>query len=213
MRIRLSYTSTNKDIVIHGLNDNGDLIDVFVLEDYKFLNVDNETVIDVGANIGDSAIYFALNGAKNVIALEPYPYSFKLAIRNVRENNLENKIEVLNAGYGKDGEISIDENEKSGLGSKLKPSEAGEKIKIYSLESLLKKFNLDRAVLKMDCEGCEYHILNENNSVLAKFPQIQIEFHNGYKKLVKKLKRAGFQVKYVNSRGLVTFGYIYAKRS
>ena len=202
----------NKDIVIHGLKDNGDLIDVFVLEDYKFLNVDNETVIDVGANIGDSAIYFALNGAKKVVALEPYPYSFNLANRNVRENNLENKIEVLNAGYGKDGEISIDENEQSGLGTKLKPSGEGEKIKIYSLESLVKKFNLNKAVLKMDCEGCEYHILNEDNSVLAKFPQIQIEFHNGYKKLVKKLNSAGFQVKYVNRRGLETFGYIYAKR-
>ena len=202
----------NKDIVIHGLKDNGDLTDVFVLEDYKFLNVDNETVIDVGANIGDSAIYFALNGAKKVIALEPYPYSFNLANRNVRENNLENRIEVLNAGYGKDGEISIDENEKSGLGTKLKTSGEGEKIKIYSLESLVKKFNLDRAVLKMDCEGCEYHILNEDNSVLAKFPQIQIEFHNGYKKLVKKLHSVGFQVKYVNRRGSVYFGYIYAKR-
>ena len=41
-------TYKNKDIVIHGLKDNGDLIDVFVLEDYKFLNIDNETVIDVG---------------------------------------------------------------------------------------------------------------------------------------------------------------------
>lgn len=205
-------TYKNKDIVIHGLKDNGDLIDVFVLEDYKFLNIDNETVIDVGANIGDSAIYFALNGAKKVIALEPYPYSFKLAKRNVMENNLENKIEVLNAGYGKDGEISIDENEKSGLGTKLKPSGAGEKIKIYSLKSLVKQFNLDRAVLKMDCEGCEYNILNEDISVLAKFPQMQIEFHNGYKKLVKKLKTVGFQVKYVNSRGSETFGYIYANR-
>ena len=207
---KISYK--NKDIVFHGLKDNGDLIDVFVLEDYKFLNVDNEIVIDVGANIGDSAIYFALNGAKKVIALEPYPYSFNLANRNVRENNLENRIEVLNAGYGKDGEISIDENEKSGLGTKLKTSGEGEKIKIYSLESLVKKFNLDKAVLKMDCEGCEYHILNEDNSVLAKFPQIQIEFHNGYKELVKKLNSAGFQVKYVNRRGSVYFGYIYAKR-
>ena len=127
----------NKDIVMHGLEDNGDLVHVFILEDYKFLNIDNETVIDIGANIGDSAIYFALNGAKKVVALEPYPYSFNLADRNVRENNLENKIEVLNAGYGKDGEISIDENEKNGLGTKLKLSGKGKKIKIYSLERTL----------------------------------------------------------------------------
>ena len=181
-------------------------------EDYKFLNVNNEIVIDLGANIGDSAIYFALNGAKEVIALEPYPYSFNFAVRNVKENNLDDKIEIFNAGYGKDAEILVDENVINELGTNLKYSGNGRKIKSYSLGSLIKKLNLDTAILKMDCEGCEYHILNENNSVLAKFPQIQIEFHNGSKKLVKKLKRAGFQVDYINRDGSEIFGYIYAKR-
>jgi len=57
-------------------------------------------VVDIGASIGDSSIYFALNGASYVIALEPYPYTFNLAVKNVKVNNLNDKIKILNAGYG-----------------------------------------------------------------------------------------------------------------
>lgn len=34
-------------------------------------------VIDVGANIGNSAIYFLVNGASRVFAFEPYEFSYK----------------------------------------------------------------------------------------------------------------------------------------
>ncbi|MCY0863297.1 MAG: hypothetical protein OWQ52_12855 [Metallosphaera prunae] len=36
-------------------------------------------------------------GARKVIALEPYPYSFRFAERNIRENKLDDKIVLLNA--------------------------------------------------------------------------------------------------------------------
>ena len=47
----------------------------FIKEQYKWLDVEGKNVVDVGANIGDTAIYFALKGAKHVYAFEPYPYS------------------------------------------------------------------------------------------------------------------------------------------
>jgi FkbM family methyltransferase len=213
IRLNEKIPYKNKNIIMYGLKDNGDLIDVFIWEDYKFLNVNNKIVIDIGANIGDSAIYFALNGAKKVIALEPYPHLFNLATKNVKENNLEGQIEILNAGYGKDGEIFVDEDVKADLGTILKSSGNGKPIRIYSLESLVKIFSLENAVLKMDCEGCEYNLLNEDNSIIRKFSQIQIEYHYGYKKLVKKLNKAGFQVEYVNREGSEKFGLIYAKRT
>jgi hypothetical protein len=50
-----------RNIKMNGLEGNGDIGSVFIKEEYKFLNVENETVIDIGANIGDSAIYFILN--------------------------------------------------------------------------------------------------------------------------------------------------------
>ncbi|HDD64256.1 MAG TPA: hypothetical protein ENF53_03775 [Thermoprotei archaeon] len=46
---------------------------VFYKETYRFLDVKDKVVIDVGAWVGDSSVYFALKGAKKVIAMEPHP--------------------------------------------------------------------------------------------------------------------------------------------
>ena len=51
-------------ITLKGAPQNGDPFSVFVYEEYKFLEVAGKTVIDVGANIGDTAIYFGINGLK-----------------------------------------------------------------------------------------------------------------------------------------------------
>jgi len=49
-------------------------------------------------NIGDSAIYFALNGAKRIIGLEPYPYAFSYAEKNIKLMIIKNII-LFNACY------------------------------------------------------------------------------------------------------------------
>lgn len=190
--IKFSYK--DKDIIL--MCSGGDLPGVFGREDYKFLDVDNENVIDIGANIGDSPIYFAINNAKIVIALEPYPYTYNIALENIIASNLKDQIILLNAGYGKDGTTYVDPEFKSTGGSDLKNFKNGKEIEIISLRTLLNKYNINHAVLKMDCEGCEYNILNEDNNTLRKFIRIEMEYHYGYEKIKKKLEEAGFKVKY-----------------
>jgi len=72
----------------------------FEYNEYDALNVNDHVVIDVGAFIGDSAIYFALKGAKKVIALEPHPGAYAEMLENIRLNNLEDRIIPVNAGLG-----------------------------------------------------------------------------------------------------------------
>ena len=62
-----------------GAKTNGDIHTVFFNNEYADLDIKDKIVIDVGANIGDSSIYFALRGAKKVIAIEPFPENFDLA--------------------------------------------------------------------------------------------------------------------------------------
>lgn len=212
----------DKSIKFYGGDTNGDIMEVFFAEDYKFLNPDGSIVIDIGANIGDSAIYFALNGAEKVIALEPFPYSYNFALINIKENNLDDKIELSNVGYGKDEEIILDDK-SSAIGSKLESAENGRNIPIYSLKTLINTYNLNgrsNLLLKMDCEGCEYNLLNEDNDTLKHFKRIQIEYHYGYKKLTDYLFKSGFYVTHSkptqrNSHGSepkMCMGYIYAKK-
>ena len=193
------------------------------LGDYVFLEpLESNIVIDIGANIADSSIWFALKGASYVIALEPYKYNYEMAMENLKINNLTEKIKMIEGGYGTDNEIEVDTG-SHGIGAVLAESKGGNKIRVMSLKTILDKFveksNVD-ILLKMDCEGCEYNLLTEEADTLKMFKKIIIEYHYGYENLIAKLKECNFDVKYTeprkwydkdNERHLVQ-GYIYAKQ-
>jgi len=187
------YYDTNKQLS----NSIGHINDNFIGEQYKWLDVKDKDVVDVGANIGDTAIYFALKGAKHVYAFEPYPYSYNIAKMNIKLNRLEEKITLLNEGCGKSGFVTIKDDYENTGSTDLKSFKKGKKIGIESLDEIVKRFNLKHAALKVDCEGCEYDlILNASDEALHAFDQIIMEYHYGYRNLVKRLRLAGFKVKY-----------------
>ncbi|MEM3715022.1 MAG: FkbM family methyltransferase [Nitrososphaeria archaeon] len=203
------------------LGNGGDIEATFFNEEYNFLNVEGKNVIDIGSNLGDTAIYFAIKGAKKVISLEPYPYTFGLATENIGFSEFKDKIEIINAGYGEDKKIKIDTSFIPDNGSDLRESENGQDINLYSLKTLMNKYNIDSGILKMDCEGCEYNLLNEDDETIKTFSMIQIEYHYGYEKLVDKLKECSFTVKYTDPKEIyngsagktMKVGYIYAEQS
>ena len=201
--------------LLHGAQ-NGDPIGVFFEEVYKMFPVKDQTIIDVGANIGDSSIYFALKGAKKIIAIEPFPANYELAKKNIELNNLQKIIDIDLAGCSnKSGYVTVD-NKKSGGGASLTSSIKGTEIPLFNLENILKQNNLDSAILKMDCEGCEYDsILKTDNEIMRKFSTIIIEYHYGYQNLVEKLESCGFQVEKTSPMYYSHYhiGYIYATKN
>ena len=168
-------------------------VGVFFNNEYQFLRSTSMDVLDIGSNICDSSIYFALQGAKRVIALEPFPYSYKMARMNLELNGLTHRILLVNAGYGRDGVVNIDESIISSIGSKLSPVRDGNSIPIYSLRTLIDRYEIDSAFLKLDCEGYEYNLEAESDATLRRFPKIQIEYHNGIRGLKDRLESAGFE--------------------
>ena len=54
----------------------GQILEVFDWGNYEGVDVRGKTVVDVGAFVGDSAIHFALKGARRVIAVEPHPGAY-----------------------------------------------------------------------------------------------------------------------------------------
>lgn len=192
--------------------------------DYDFLGpFEGNTVIDIGSNIGDSSVWFAVQNAFKVLAIEPYKWSYEMAIQNIKLNNLEDTIDIIQAGYGQSGLMEI-EDKISDIGTELKEFKGGIKIKILNLRDII-KFSEEnfrgRLLLKMDCEGCEYRILQEPNEILSKFYKILIEYHYGYEVIKDKLEKSGFQVsftephKWYDKKGhrYLIQGYIFAKRS
>jgi FkbM family methyltransferase len=197
---------------------NGDLFNIFYEKDYDFLPVKDRVVIDIGANIADSSIYFAMSGAKKVIALEPFPKNFEIAQKNIVLNGFADKIELLNAGCcgGPSKDMVLDASAK-GASCQTMQSSLGSNIHFYSLGELVDRYSTNSpAVLKLDCEGCEYDIILSNDrTVLGKFSHIQIEYHYGYGGLKKHLMYANFSVSHTDPKvdNGMQIGWIYATKS
>ncbi len=214
------YHDTDKQLA----NTIGMITGQFIEEEYGWLNVKNKNVIDIGANIGDTAIYFALKGAKHVYAFEPYPYSYNIANKNIKLNKLQDKITLVNQGCGgRETAIKIGSTYKNFGGTDLKHFKGGKDINITTLKGIIKRFNIvGPSILKIDCEGCEYGVLlKAEDQDLRKFEQIQIEYHYGYLNLKRKLNKAGFKFSITSPANLsnpqaensnMLIGLLYAER-
>ena len=77
-------------------------------------------------------------------------------------------------------------------------------MRMYTLRTLIKEFEFEEgSALKMDCEGCEYEaVLNADPCDLAVFSQIVIEYHNGYREIMRHLEAAGFSTEIKPMRSL-----------
>jgi len=60
------------------------IIEIFEEGMYEMVDVKGKVVVDVGAHIGDSTIYFALKGAKRVFAIEPHPDAFAYMLDHIK---------------------------------------------------------------------------------------------------------------------------------
>jgi len=158
-------------------------------------------VIDVGANAGDSALYFILHGARKVIAIEPLPNIARCAEENVRLSGATDKVKVLNVALSS-GPVNVPcdyDVSSSGGFSTLKGSGPC-KVPGVTLSDLIGMIG-DPFLLKMDCEGCEAQvILGPERERLRAFEHIIFETHPhitdvSNEKLLASLKELGLECK------------------
>ncbi len=183
---------------------------------YDDVDVRGKVVVDVGAGVGDTAVMFALRGADMVIALEPYPNLYDTARRVVELNGVSHRVKLLNAAVGSfDGFVRACGD---ALDYRLfRPCNHGVDVRVYTLGTLVSEFNLRGAVLKMDCEGCEYEALrNTDENTLEAFNQVIIEYHNGPEPIIKRLEEAGFKTELKPIRSAIVpiekQGYVIGRR-
>jgi len=197
----LSVQFKNKTAKFSDWRHNGDIHGIFITKDYSELPIKNSIVVDAGANIGDSSIYFALCGAKKIISIEPVEINYQSQKNNVKLNNLEN-ISMRKAILSEtSGEIIIDKNNlTTGHIKECSIDESGEIVEKITLEDIVHQYKIDSGILKMDIEGYEYGIIRSSNpKILLKFHHIIIELHGEEIELINemkdKLEQIGFDIK------------------
>lgn len=195
-------------------------LEQFAEEPYRRLDVMGRTVVDIGAFNGDSALYFLSKGAAKVLAFEPYPYTYNLALENISLNPGSNILLYNEAVSAYDGWVRLDPGYRSRMGSSARDRENGLPVRVRTLASIVSEFELADAALKLDCEGCEYDvILNSDMKTLKAFSEVILEYHySGYLALYRKLETTGFKVEALLADGTPAkeppsrLGLLYAQR-
>jgi FkbM family methyltransferase len=166
----------------------------FITKHYGMIDVKGRDVVDIGAYVGDGAVYYALEGGANkVYAVEPVKSLADVAKKNAKLNRLDKKIDVIRVAIAgkKKGKVTIEDG--FGFSEKGVPSE--------TLDSLAEKHKIAHGALKVDCEGCEYDIFKHVSSrTLKRFDVINVEYHHGYKDIVERLRTEGYEVRYTKPR-------------
>jgi len=176
---------------------------VFIRGEYEISEVlsglRGREVVDVGANVGDSALYFVLNGARKVIAVEPLPNVAKCAEENVRLSGAADKVKVINAALSNEPvSVPCDYDVSSSAFFSTLRGSGPCKVPGVSLSDLLSMID-DPYLLKMDCEGCEAQvILGPERERLRAFEYIILETHPHItgvsdEELLASLKELGFE--------------------
>jgi FkbM family methyltransferase len=170
------------------------VFEVFEENVYGNINVLNKDIVDIGANVGDSSIYFALKGARKVVGVEPLPNVYAHAIENVKLNHLEDKVFLINAALGsKSGKVKVPCNTPTftSVGFSTLKSKGECEVPIITLSEVMEQIS-EPYLLKMDCEGCEYDVILNDYEHVRTFDKLIIEHHTKYtgieyRKLVDKL--------------------------
>ncbi len=199
------------------------LKEIFIDDVYGLRNLDlkGRTVLDVGAYIGDSAIAFAGRGAY-VHAFEPMPIIQKYLARNIAANRLDNQVRVHPVGLsGRNERITVDVNLAglAGAGVKAVKVDARAEETVTSQElQLVNAFDYLRSagiasadVVKLDCEECEYALLQGGALLEMLRPShVMMEYHRGGAPLHDVLIRHGFSVNWPEREKMI--GYMAAVR-
>jgi len=201
-RVGLEVNGVSAVFNIHCVNAD-DIGEIFAGGNYEFPEVlsglRGRDVIDVGANAGDTALYFVLNGARKVIAVEPLPNVARCAEENVRLSGATDKVKVINAALSNEP-VSVPCDYDVLLSRYFSTLSASGPCKVpgVTLGDLLNMVD-DPYLLKMDCEGCEAQvILGPEREKLRAFEHVVFETHPeitgvSNDKLLASLKELGFE--------------------
>ena len=207
---------------LKGFATNGDPR-IFLRDEYHQLPVEDASVVDVGASIGDSAIYFACKGAAKVLAFEPLPITFTIAKENLEANHMGQVVTLIRKAVARTtGQIMLDPEAPAQLGASHLEREDGVETQLTTLDEIVQDYGLRDPILKIDVEGDEYGIISTcSDETLRLFSHILVEYHFGHKAISDTLKTAGFEVSTTSPRLLrlhsngplrMYIGYIYARR-
>lgn len=216
--LTISDSSTGLQICFQNLIFNIDSLDEFIIlneifinKDYNFLSPEKCLIIDIGANVGMASIFFSqLEHVDKIYAFEPVKDTYDIALKNLKSNNIQKIMRFNNYGLGssdREEKFIFNRKAKGNFGMRTKPNgkniDTQEERRVLikkasvQIDLILKENPRHTVVIKMDCEGAEYEIMEDLHEafLLSKIDVFILEWHDyGARALEQWLTLNGFTV-------------------
>jgi FkbM family methyltransferase len=178
---------------------------VFMEEEYSFgLPSSANVIVDAGANIGMTPIYYAKMFPKaRIFAIEAERSNFELMLKNIEP--YPNITPIHAALWGSEGNISIADPLPGAFGSWgfTVSSQPGD-VRAITISSLMRDFGIDHIdLLKIDIEGSEKEVF-EACDWQDRFDSIVIELHDRYTPGCSKAVKGALQGLFQSTAGDLT---------
>lgn len=156
----------------------------FFRNDFSEYEVFN--IFDLGANVGAFTLYALsiISCPYKIISVEPDKNNFFLLKKNIRENGLKNVSCLNSAVYSKNKKVFLESKDLFFRDSfkvveSLTNNKRCAEIKAVTLGFLFNKYKIDKLhLLKIDIEGSEFFLLNNENKIFFKKTLIiLLEYH------------------------------------
>ncbi len=163
---------------------------IFIDEEYDF-DVENEpeVIVDAGANIGLTSIYFA-NKYPNakIIAIEPEASNFEMLVKNTKKYeaiipvqaalwNQNGKINLVDPGLGNWGFMTLDAAD-----STEEDFDVCHAVDAITVDKILDMYELSKInILKIDIEGSEKEVMADSAPWIEKVDALIVELHERFK--------------------------------
>lgn len=140
---------------------------VFVTREYGEYDLRGRVVIDVGTYMAETCLYFVKQGASRVFGFEINIENYNIGLENTKLNNMTDKIQLYH-----------------------------QPATYESIRNLITQYDLKDIFLKIDCEGCEYEIIeNADPITFENINDIVLEYHRQSEPLMQKLIKLGYGVR------------------
>ena len=167
---------------------------IFVSREYPILDdAEISLVIDGGANVGCSALYFseAYPSAK-IIAIEPEATNFELLCQNTEHVS---RIECVHAAiWPKQVPLRIKDTDSSKWAMQTVEGEGPDSIPGTTIDQLLEEhFKGGHCLVKLDIEGAEGPLFSQAPQWINRVHYLQLEFHDTWKPVFDALSQIEYR--------------------
>ncbi len=179
------YSSKFKTLIVRKYTTDRHIFrQIFISNDCRIpVKIKPELIIDGGANVGYSSLWFMKKypGAK-IMAIEPEDSNYKVLEANTKR--WKNIIPIRAGMWHKNTFLKIvdDGTGEWGFRTEEVNSEKGATLKAITVDEILKQSGCDKIdILKIDIEGAERELFSKNYSWMDKVNILVIELHDRLK--------------------------------